>query len=37
MINTDLSAMLTDYRPDFPEAFAALDEWQSDAAVRHTR
>lgn len=25
------------YRPDFPEAFAALDEWQRDAAARRAR
>lgn len=25
------------YRPNFPEAFAALDEWQSDAAARRAR
>ncbi|CBL44889.1 Hypothetical protein HDN1F_13060 [gamma proteobacterium HdN1] len=28
---------LTSYRPDFPEAFAALDEWQRDAEVRCAR
>jgi len=28
---------LTPYHPDFPEAFAALDEWQRDAAVRRAR
>jgi len=28
---------LRTYPPDFPEAFAALDEWQRDAAVRRAR
>lgn len=28
---------LAPYRPDFPEAFAALDEWQRDAAARRAR
>lgn len=28
---------LTPYRPDFPEAFAALDEWQRDAVTRCAR
>lgn len=28
---------LDPYRPDFPEAFAALDEWQRDAVARRTR
>ncbi len=30
-------ASLTPYHPDFPEAFAALDEWQRDVAVRRAR
>jgi hypothetical protein len=34
---TTIVNTLTPYRPDFPEAFAALDEWQRDAAVRRTR
>ena len=28
---------LAAYRPDFPEAFAALDEWQRDATARRGR
>lgn len=28
---------LSPYRPDFPEAFAALDEWQRDATARRGR
>lgn len=28
---------LFSYRPDFPEAIAALDEWQRDAAARRAR
>lgn len=28
---------LAPYRPDFPEAFAALDEWQRDATARRGR
>lgn len=28
---------LIPYRPDFPEAFAALEEWQHDAAARRDR
>ena len=28
---------LTPYRPDFPEAFSALDEWQRDAVARRAR
>jgi hypothetical protein len=30
-------ASLTPYHPDFPEAFAALDEWQRDVAARRAR
>ena len=37
MVKTDFSTLLSDYRPDFPEAFAALDEWQRDAAARRAR
>ncbi len=37
MIKTYISAHLAPYRPDFPEAFAALDEWQRDAAARRAR
>ena len=28
---------ISPYRPDFPEAFAALDEWQRDATARRGR
>jgi hypothetical protein len=37
MRKTDFSIFIPDYRSDFPEAVAALDEWQRDAAVRRTR
>lgn len=37
MIKADFSALLSDYHPDFPEAFAALDEWQRDALARRER
>lgn len=32
-----LIASLEPYRADFPETFAALDEWQRDATTRRTR
>jgi hypothetical protein len=37
MTKTDFSAHLCGFRPDFPEAFATLDEWQRDAAARRAR
>jgi hypothetical protein len=37
MINTDPSALFASFRTDFPETFAALDEWQRDATARRVR
>lgn len=37
MIKTDFSTHFSDYRPDFPEAIAALDEWRRDAVARRAR
>lgn len=37
MVNINFYTSLSIYRPDFPEAFAALDEWQRDAAARRAR